>query len=86
MDWAKISDSGHYSVVVAANKQGVWLMDPFMDPAKNGLFPRGFIPRQEFCDRFCETGCNYGAGIEVTIRRELLWTPTVRSSKAHLVQ
>ena len=70
VDWAKISYSGHYCVVVAANQRGVWLMDPSMGLDDDGAMPRGFIPRQEFCTRFYDPGVGGGSSIVVTLQRQ----------------
>lgn len=63
-DWAN-TEAGHYSVVVAADERGVWLMDPYMPAEKNGTLSRGFVPKKEFETRFYSGGKGSGIVVEV---------------------
>ena len=47
VDWRKVDNDGHYSVVIGMDRQKVWLMDPYMDLGK-----RGYIPIKEFMERW----------------------------------
>lgn len=82
-DWANI-DSGHYSLVVAADDQGVWLMDPWLDKASSGVAPRGYLPKDEFLLRFLnvdEHGNSVGSGDGLTISFE---PPHPQGPKRHI--
>lgn len=43
---------GHWSVITAINRRGVWLMEPYINRARPNRRARGFIPREEFKARF----------------------------------
>ena len=48
--WADDWDDGHYMVVIGIDEKNVYLEDPYVSG------PRGFIPRQEFLERWHNPG------------------------------
>ena len=64
LDWTMCWEDGHYSVVIGCDKENLYFEDPSI-----GAGEIGFIPREEFADRWhdvdhnCEPLLQYGVAL-----------------------